>query len=151
MKFHLMKHVLHLDTSSCMKLYHSYYIEVSPDVFLRQSWNVMKCVFQCQFFIEVLRNSRNSSQWQLSSEFATKSLELCDGCWDWGASHGASSANNGWKWMNGSHRTVGCSCLWMFATSMRLFFLPCAIVGVSASFVKSHEWKSNIQLRVSGT
>ena len=70
-------------TSSCMKLYYRNYSEVSADVFFGSHECVMKCVFQFQFFIEVLRNSRKSSQWQLSSEFVTKSLELCDGCWDW--------------------------------------------------------------------
>ena len=38
-----------------------------------------------------------------------------------------------------------CGCIYFELTLMHLFFLPCAMVGLSASFV-NHKWKSNIQL-----
>ena len=138
----------------CMKIVWSYIIEIILKYHLMSFAAVMKCHEMC-LSISILHRSFE----ELKELFAMTAFlwvrNKIIGTLRWllrlGASHGASSANNGWKWMNGSHRTVGCSCLWMFATSMRLFFLPCAIVGLSASFVKSHEWKSNIQLRVSGT
>ena len=52
------------------------------DVFLgshEMSWMYLSMSILHRSFEEL----RNSSQWQLSSEFVTKSLELCDGCWDW--------------------------------------------------------------------
>ena len=89
------------------EVYYSYYSEVSPDVFFGSHEMSWMCL-SMSILHRSLKKLRNSSQWQLSSEFVTKSLELCDGCWDWAPVMVQAVQNNGWKWMNGSHR------LWVY-------------------------------------